>query len=57
MVDETNSKYAYIWNQSMWDAFVGIAKDIKDKRRKCATPRGVLNKMFRMVYEFGHRFP
>lgn len=49
--------YAYIWNQDMFETFDRNANDISDRRHECVTPRGVLKKIFHIVYDSTETIP
>lgn len=55
MPDETDSNYVYIWDSNIWQAYYDNSKSITDVRRECTTPRGVLEKLQRMVRDFEYK--
>lgn len=53
-VDETreigNDGHTLIWDDDLWEKYRRNSHDIKEQRAECVTPRGVLKKMYYMVY-------
>ena len=49
MADDIDSRYAYIWDSGLWNAYNRNCKDIRDNRSDCVTPRGVLSRIYRIV--------
>ena len=47
--DETDSDYAFLWDQGLWKDYDAISRQIADGRRECVTPRGVLKKIHDIV--------
>ena len=49
MPDETSSEFVYIWDSEIWRSFYNNSQAIRSTRRECTTPRGVLEKVQRIV--------
>lgn len=56
MKDETSSKFAYIWDSNLWQAYCTNSNSICKTRRECTTPRGVLEKIYRVVNELEYKW-
>lgn len=56
MADETSSKFAYIWDATIWSAYYDNSQRITDTRKECTTPRGVLGKIYRIVKELEYKW-
>lgn len=53
IADASAPGYAYIWNDSMWNTYNENAHRISERRKECVTPRGVLGKIYTLVYDVG----
>jgi hypothetical protein len=49
MTDETSTEYIYIWDANLWKDYYGNSEKITKTRKECTTPRGVLEKVQRVV--------
>lgn len=47
--DETDSDYAFLWDQGLWGEYASNSEDIAKFRKECVTPRGVLKKIHDIV--------
>lgn len=56
MVDETSEEFVYIWDSNLWSEYYGNSQKITDTRRKCTTPRGVLEKIFNIVHGLEYKW-
>ena len=51
--DPYDSGYVCKWDSVLFDAYNANANSIASTRRKCVTPRGVLKKIYNIVWNFG----
>jgi len=49
-VEVGDDGHALIWDDALWESYKRNAKSIRNQRSECVTPRGVLKKMYCMVY-------
>ena len=49
MPDETSDEYVYIWDANLWRDYYDNSEKIAKTRKECTTPRGVLEKVQRIV--------
>jgi hypothetical protein len=49
MPDETSSEFVYIWDSNLWEEYYDNSQKITETRKECTTPRGVLEKIYRIV--------
>lgn len=49
MTDEISPDYIYIWDSNLWTDYRKNSKSIAGTRKECTTPRGVLEKVQRVV--------
>lgn len=47
--DETDSDYAFLWDDGLWQAYDANSKEIASTREECVSPRGVLKKIHDIV--------
>lgn len=46
---DAEQQFAFIWDASLWERYKELSKDIRDGRRECVLPRGVLSKLHGIV--------
>lgn len=56
MPDETSEKYVYIWDADLWNEYYDNSEKIAKTRKECTTPRGVLEKVQRIVRELEYKW-
>lgn len=56
MTDETSTEYIYIWDANLWKDYYGNSEKITKTRKECTTPRGVLEKVQRIVRELEYKY-
>lgn len=56
MTDETSTEYIYIWDANLWKDYYGNSEKITKTRKECTTPRGVLEKVQRIVRELEYKW-
>ncbi len=47
--DSSSSDHAYIWDPSLWSEYKSNSIGIREGRKDCTTPRGVLAKIYAIV--------
>ena len=56
MPDETSDEYVYIWDANLWRDYYDNSEKIAKTRKECTTPRGVLEKVQRIVRELEYKW-